>query len=102
MNHKTMTDFYRWEGDVLVLNILGSPNAKRDVIGKPKGNQLKVSVAAVPVAGRATDHMVQFLAKEFGVHPRAIEVVYGRKNVNKQIRIHAPTRLPSVIARREK
>ena len=56
--------FYEWDGDVLVLNILGTPSAKRDAIGKPKGNQLKVSVTAAPVAGKATDHMVQFLGKE--------------------------------------
>ncbi len=26
--------FYTWDGDTLVLNILGTPNAKRDAIGK--------------------------------------------------------------------
>ena len=31
--------FYEWDEDVLVLNILGTPSAKRDVIGKTKGNQ---------------------------------------------------------------
>jgi uncharacterized protein (TIGR00251 family) len=89
--------FYTWEGDTLVLNILGTPNAKRDAIGKVKGHQLCVSVTAVPRAGRATDHMVRFLAAEFGVAVSAIEVVFGRMNVNKQLRIKAPTRLPSVI-----
>jgi len=101
-NRKKMTSFYDWDGDVLVLNILGTPNAKRDAIGKPKGNQLKVSVTAAPVAGKATDHMVRFLAKEFGVNSKAIEVVFGRMNVNKQLRIKSPARLPKVIARHEK
>ena len=89
--------FYQWEGDVLVLNVLGTPSAKRDVIGKPKGNQLKISVTEAPVRGKATDHMVAFLAKEFGISPSAIEVVYGRMNVNKQLRIRAPKSLPSMI-----
>lgn len=89
--------FYQWEGDVLVLNILGTPSAKRDAIGKAKGNQLKVSVTAAPVAGKATDYMVRFLAKEFGISPSDIEVVYGRMNVNKQLRIKAPKNLPSLI-----
>lgn len=89
--------FYQWEGDILVLNILGTPSAKRDAIGKAKGNQLKVSVTAAPVAGKATDHMVRFLAKEFGISPSDIEVVYGRMNVNKQLRIKAPKELPSSI-----
>jgi uncharacterized protein (TIGR00251 family) len=89
--------FYTWEGDTLVLNILGTPNAKKDAIGKVKGHQLCVSVTAVPRAGRATDHMVRFLAAEFGVSAGDIEVVFGRMNVNKQLRIRAPKFLPSVI-----
>lgn len=89
--------FYHWDGDVLVLNILGTPGASKDAIGKPKGQQLKVSVTAAPRLGRATDHMVRFLAREFGVAPSAIDVVFGRKNVNKQLRITFPTRLPGCI-----
>lgn len=89
--------FYQWEDDTLVLNILGTPSAKRDAIGKVKGNQLKVSVTAAPVAGKATDHMVKFLAKEFGVSASDIVVVYGRMNVNKQLRIKNPKTVPEVI-----
>jgi len=86
-----------WDGETLVLNILGKPGAKQDAIGKIKGHQLKVSVTATPVAGRATDHMVRFLAKEFGVTANDIEVVFGRFNVNKQLRIRSPRKLPPVI-----
>ena len=93
--------FCSWEGDTLVLNILGTPNAKRDAIGKVKGHQLCVSVTAVPRSGKATDHMVRFLADEFGVSVNDIQVVFGRMNVNKQMRIKAPKRLPSVIAQQE-
>lgn len=89
--------FYQWEGELLVLNVLGTPSAKRDTIGKVKGNQLKISVTEAPIAGRATDHMVRFLAKTFGISPSDIEVVYGRMNVNKQLRIKAPKNLPSFI-----
>jgi len=93
--------FFTWEGDTLVLNILGTPNAKRDAIGKVKGHQLCVSVTAVPRAGRATDPMVRLLAEEFDVAASDIQVVFGRMNVNKQLRIKAPKRLPSVIAQLE-
>ena len=92
-----MDAFCAWDGDILVLNILGTPSAKQDAIGKPKGHQLKVSVTAAPVGGRATDHMVRFLAKEFGVTVNDIEVVFGRFNINKQLRIKSPKQLPSVI-----
>lgn len=92
-----MDDFCGWDGETLVLNVLGTPSAKQDAIGKVKGQQLKISVTAAPVAGKATDHMVRFLAKEFGVAANDIEVVFGRFNVNKQLRIKAPKQLPPVI-----
>jgi uncharacterized protein (TIGR00251 family) len=92
--------FFYWEGETLVLNVLGKPSAKLDAIGKPKGHQLKISVTAAPRAGRATDHMVKFLAEEFGVATRDIEVVFGRMNVNKQLRIKSPKRLPAVLSNR--
>ena len=88
-----------WDGDTLVVNILGTPAAKRDAIGKTKGHQLKVSVTATPVAGKATDHMVKFLAEEFDVPTNAITVVFGRFNVNKQLRILAPKKIPAVLAK---
>jgi len=91
------SSFFWWEDDTLVINILGKPSASRDAIGKPKGAQLQVSVTIAPRMGRATDHMVRFLADEFGVTPSAIEVVFGRFNVNKQMRIKAPTKLPAVL-----
>ena len=93
--------FYAWDADTLVLNILGTPNSKKDVIGKVKGHQLCVSVKAVPRAGKATDYMVRFLAEEFDVSTTDIQVVSGRMNVNKVLRIKAPKRLPEVIGQQE-
>ncbi len=88
-----------WEGDTLVLNILGRPRAKKTSIGKVIGHQLEVHVAEMPVRGRATAHLVKFLAEEFEVPESAITVVFGVYNVNKQLRIKAPKRLPAVIQR---
>ncbi len=98
VKNATGDNFFAWEGEVLVVNILGKPGAGRDAIGKPKGTQLKVSVTAAPIAGKATDHMLRFLAPLFGVAVADIEVVFGRENVNKQLRIRAPKKLPPVFA----
>ncbi len=89
--------FYFWDGDILVLNILGTPSAKEDAILKVKGNQLRISVTEAPRRGKATDHMVRFLAKVFEVSVSDIEVVFGRMNVNKQLRIKSPKNLPPVF-----
>lgn len=91
--------FCAWEGETLVLNVLGKPGAGKDAIGKVMGHQLKISVTEAPVAGRATDHMVSFLAGQFGVTVKDIEVVFGRFNVNKQLRIRSPQKLPPVIGK---
>lgn len=96
-NAPKMESFFYWDGDVLVFNVLGSPGAKKDAIGKVKGKQLKISVTEAPRAGRATDHMVKFLAKIFEVSVSDIKVVFGRMNVNKQLRVKAPKKLPSVF-----
>ena len=92
--------FYRWEEETLVLNVLGRPNSKRDAIGRVIGHQLEVFAAAVPRRGGATAHMVQFLAGIFDVPKNAIVVVFGEKNVNKQLRIRSPRKLPEPIAAR--
>ena len=93
----TGDSFFGWDGDVLVLNVLGKPSASKDAIGKPKGTQLKISVTAAPKDGKATDYMVRFLAPLFGVAVADIEVVFGQENVNKQLRIRAPKKLPAVF-----
>ena len=99
MQHRNITgeSFFCWDGDTLIVNILGKPSARSDAIGEPQGNQLRVSVKAKPENGRATDYMVKFLAPLFGVRVADIEVVFGQENVNKQLRIHAPTQLPAVF-----
>ena len=89
--------FYAWDGEVLVLNVLGKPAAARGAIGKVQGTQLKVSVTAAPEAGRSTDHMLHCLAPLFGIRGADIAVVFGRKSVNKQLRIRSPKRMPAVL-----
>lgn len=94
---KPEASFCYWEEDTLVLNILGRPRAKKTKIGKVIGKQLEIHVAENPVRGRATAHMVRFLAEEFEVTESAITVVFGVYNVNKQLRITAPKSLPPCI-----
>jgi uncharacterized protein YggU (UPF0235/DUF167 family) len=94
-----LSSFCGWEGETLILNVLGTPSAKKTVIGKPKGNQLKISVTATPENGKVTDFMVKFLAGEFGVSSKDITVVFGQFNVNKQLGIKSPKKLPPVIAK---
>ncbi|MFA6015090.1 MAG: DUF167 domain-containing protein [Gallionellaceae bacterium] len=92
-----MSEFCYWEKDTLVLNVLGRPRAKKTKIGKIIGKQLEIYVAENPIRGKATAHLVKFLAGEFDVNESAITVVFGVYNVNKQLRITAPKRIPFKI-----
>jgi uncharacterized protein (TIGR00251 family) len=97
MGQANEENYFFWDEDTLVVNILGRPGATKDAIGTPKGRQLKVSVTASPQQGRATDHMLRFLAPLFGVRERDIELVFGRESVHKQIRIKCPQKWPKVF-----
>ncbi|WP_210543844.1 DUF167 domain-containing protein [Rhodoferax sp. PAMC 29310] len=90
IRNATGESFFAWAGEVLVVSILGKPGASKDAIGKQNGPQLKVSVTATPQSGKATDHMVRFLASLFGVPVSAIEVVLVREYINQQRCITAP------------
>ncbi len=90
--------FFRWDGETLVLYVLGSPGASRDAIGKPRGNELKISIAAAPEHGKATEAMVKFLAVQFGVPAAAVEVVRGQTSVHKVLHIRAPRKIPPALA----
>jgi uncharacterized protein YggU (UPF0235/DUF167 family) len=95
--YKNGRKWFWWEGKVLVFNVFGKPSSKITKIGKPLINQLRISVASAPINGKATDCLVKFLAGEFGVKVKDIEVVFGRMNVNKQLRVTNPKKLPSVF-----
>jgi uncharacterized protein YggU (UPF0235/DUF167 family) len=43
--------------------------------------------------------MVKFLAGIFDVSTKDITVVFGRMNVNKQLRIRSPKNIPAIIAK---
>jgi uncharacterized protein (TIGR00251 family) len=95
-------EFYEWNETTLILNVLGTPAAKKTAIGKPLAHQLKISVTASPTNGGATDFMVAYLAKVFKVRIKDIDVVFGRTSIHKQLKIHQPQQLPPMIEWPEK
>lgn len=85
-----------------LLHILVQPRASRSEIVGPHGDMLKVRLAAPPVDGAANEELVRFLAKEFGVPQRAIEIVAGLSSRRKTIRVAGVTReaIDLVVSRR--
>ena len=63
------------------------------------GDQLKIRIAAPPVDGKANAHLIQFLAKTFGVPKARVHLESGANSRNKQLRIAAPRTLPPTVTR---
>jgi len=92
-----VSDFYRWEGDALTLNVRVQPRASRDEIVGPLGDSLKVRITTPPVDGKANTHLIKYLAKTFGVPRTRVTLLGGERGRDKRLRIDAPSRLPACI-----
>ena len=68
--------------------------AKKDDIVGEQNNYLKIRVKAQPIAGKANEYLVKFLAKEFGVTKREVLLTKGPQSKYKQFQIKSPLRLP--------
>lgn len=89
--------FFHWQGPNLVLNVLGHGGAKKMMIGKPRGNQLKINVTAAAEKGRATEQMITFIASSFGVKNNDIELIFGKTSKSKQFLIKLPQKIPQSL-----
>lgn len=94
-----MAEWYRWQGDALIVEVHLQPRAKRDEIVGPHGERLKIRITAPPVDGKANLHLTKFLAKAFGVPPAAVELIAGETGRDKRLRIASPRDLPAGIVR---
>ncbi len=94
-----MSDWFRWEGNDLVLHLRVQPKASRDEFAEIQDQRRRLRITAPPTEGKANRHLIGFLAKAFGVGRSQITLETGATGRNKRIRIHAPRRLP--IALRE-
>ena len=92
-----MSDWYRWDGEDLVLTIRVQPRASRDELAEPLGDALKVRITAPPVDGKANAHLIGFLAKTFGVTKSAVLLESGDTGRNKRLRVKKPRRVPEII-----
>ncbi len=84
----------RREGEWLLLNVKGRPGAKTDRIRGIAGGLVQIDVAAAPEDGKATERMLAFLARAFGVPRRNVELVSGAHARWKRVRVKDATTMP--------
>lgn len=93
-----MSDFYRWDGDELVLALKVQPRASKDGFGEVLGDRLKLRITAPPVDGKANAHLIAYLAKLFDVPKSSVELESGQNGRDKRVRIRQPRHLPKEIS----
>ncbi|MBM2829874.1 MAG: protein Mettu [Gammaproteobacteria bacterium] len=86
--------WYRWQGDVLLIQLHLCPRAKHDAINGLLNNRLRIRLKSPPVDGKANKQLLELLANEFGTSKTAIEIVSGKQGRNKRVAIHSPKSMP--------
>jgi uncharacterized protein (TIGR00251 family) len=51
------------------------------------GDALKIRLTAPPVAGKANQALIKFLAKQLRIPPSSIEIITGHTSRQKQVRV---------------
>lgn len=85
---------FRWQGRDLRLALQVQPRATRDEVTGRHGDRIRVRLAAPPVDGKANEHLTRFLADEFGVPRKAVQITAGHTSRQKTVLIHAPQQIP--------
>ena len=81
-----MVEFKQSDGAITFAVRVVPRASKTTVVGEHEG-ALRVRVAAPPVEGAANDALIKFLAKEFGVHARDVEIRSGHASKTKLVRV---------------
>lgn len=88
--------WYLYEQGVLTLNLHVQPKASKDEWAGLHGERLKLRIKAPPIDGRANQHLLKFIAGEFGVSKSACILVSGESGREKRVAITAPRKLPDL------
>ncbi|MEE8058810.1 MAG: DUF167 family protein [Pseudomonadales bacterium] len=92
-----MGKFYRWQEDTLLLFCHLQPKASRDEFAGNHNGRLKIRITAPPVDGKANQHLVKFIAKQFGVAKSSVTISNGELGRQKTVLILRPTAFPDLL-----
>jgi len=86
--------WYRFQDDVLLLQLQVQPGCKADSIVGIQADRLKIRIQAPAVDGKANTHLLKFLAKQFVVPKSAVQITRGRTGKAKTLVITNPRSWP--------
>ena len=83
-----MGDFLKNESEQGVeIRVKVVPGSSKTQIAGILGEMLKIKIAAPPEKGKANQSLIAFLAKKLGVRKNDIEIISGKTNPVKVLRI---------------
>jgi uncharacterized protein (TIGR00251 family) len=78
---------------ILKLTLKAVPkSSKNEVVGLLEDGALKIKIAAAPEKGKANAAICEFLAAEFGVPKRNVEIVKGETSSTKHVIVRSQIR----------
>ena len=89
--------FGYWRDGDLFLQVRVQPRSRRQGLGNPVGDRLRLLLAAPPTDGRANAQACELLSGIFGVPRRNVELVSGHASRDKLFCIRRPARLPAEV-----
>jgi uncharacterized protein (TIGR00251 family) len=84
-----------WHNNTLSLTILLQPRASRDEVKGLQGDAIRIRITAPPVDGKANEHLLRFLADQFGVPRRQVTLTSGASHRCKRVQVENPAVLPA-------
>lgn len=84
------------QGDLYIRLVL-QPKASRDQFVGIHNEELKITITAPPIDGKANAHLIKFLSKSFKVSKSAVLLEKGELSRHKQIRIIRPQIIPPLV-----
>lgn len=88
------TDWYRWQGTNLIVQVRVQPRAGRDEFAGIQQGRLRVRLNAPPVDGKANTGLCRLLAEAFQVPTGQIRLLAGATRRDKRLCIPTPRRWP--------
>ena len=79
--------WFRREPQRLVLSIYVQPGARASEVAGIHGDSLKIRIRAPAVEDRANEALVEFVAKQLGVHARDVTLVSGARSREKRLAV---------------
>jgi len=89
--------FFSWIENTLVLHILWNGWAKHEWFGKVVEDKIKLSVKIAPEHGKATEYMLKWLAKNFGVPQKNVTIKKWATSPYKIFHILSPQKIPQEL-----